>query len=146
MLTSRIELKQNVFQRERIPKKGPAPQLSTERWVFQPGDGEVHLEMLRAFCLSAAAITSHSISLFYGHKPAPELSFSHRSVFGNISQLCIYNLRDRPAPYCGSCVQGEHVRVQAYQLTDLKENACVLVVSMDLCAQSTCVKRSHCTV
>ncbi|TNN58373.1 hypothetical protein EYF80_031384 [Liparis tanakae] len=40
------------------------------RWVFQRGGGggEVHLEMLRASRLVSAAVTSRSISLFYGHE------------------------------------------------------------------------------
>lgn len=53
----------NVLQGGRIPERPPVLLLSTVWWVFQRGGGEVHLEMLRA-----AAVTSHSISLFYGHE------------------------------------------------------------------------------
>ena len=48
-------------------KSRPVLLQSTVWWVFWPSGGEVHLEMLRASRLIAAAITSHSISLFYGH-------------------------------------------------------------------------------
>lgn len=79
---------------------------------------------------------------FLWTQPALVLSVSLWSFFGNISQHFIYNLRDMPVPYSGRLVHSEYVTIQAYQLTDFKErrNACVVSVSMDLCAQLTCVR------
>lgn len=109
--------------------------------MFYPAGGEVHLEMLRASCLIAAAITFHSILLFYGHNQL----WSSLSPFGasleTSASIFIYNLRARPVPYCSRCVHSEHAMIQPYQLTDLKEsrNACVVALSMNLCAHSICV-------
>lgn len=94
--------------------------------------------MLIVSCLLAAAITSHCISLFYGHEQLWNSLSPFWSVFGNISQRFIYNLRARPVPYCGRCVHCEYAMI--HQLTDFKKRSvCVVAVSMDLCAQLTYV-------
>lgn len=61
---------ESVLLRKWIPENSSYPALHSfpVRWVFQLDGGEVHLEMLRASPLIAAAITSHCISLFYGQQ------------------------------------------------------------------------------
>lgn len=111
----------------------------TVLWVFQSGSGEVHLEMLRVSCLLAAAITSHCISLFYGHKQLWNSPSPFGASFGNISQRFIYNLRARPVPHCGRCVHSEYAMIHPHQVMDFKKRMHCVVACPCVCAKLTCV-------
>lgn len=131
-----------VLQRDWIPEKPPVLLQSTVWWVFWPGGGEVHLEMLRASRLIAAAITSHSISQFYGHSQL----WSSLSPFGASLETSASFLFTTSEPGLFPTVGGvcildvrwfRHISSQIWEKKS--RNACVVAVSMDLCAQFTCV-------
>lgn len=115
---------------------------SAQYWTsLQSGCGEVHLEVLKISFLLAAAVTSHCISLFYGHRQL----WNSLSPFGNICQHFIYNLRAQPVSYRGRCVLGEYTTIHTYKLTDFKErrNACVVPDYGSVCRAYLC-QRAHC--